>query len=138
MRRRQGPSYSKVAGNTILPMTFVVLDPKNAGQVLQAGVNVQCYGISTAKHRLPASSGVDDGNAAIAGENIKIHGPPQQNVLLSMNAPCALGAYLKSTLGGLGTPTTAAGDIANAIAQELCPGPGNNIHVEVIWPKTIS
>ncbi len=78
----------------------------------------QNYGISCEGTRLPPISFMDDGFAAIAGENIKIYGPGDKDCFLELGGTVAQGASLKSDANGKGLSTTTANDWVAAIAME--------------------
>ena len=112
------PSYSRRATGTIAPYTFVSLDTANVGQVVQAAAGGEIHGISQPGTRRVPYDGLDDGNAAIAGENVNIFGPPEKEVILRIGGTVAVGDRLKSDATGRGITTVTANDEVGAIATK--------------------
>ena len=110
------PSFTKVANGNITPARFVKLDVTADGRVLQAGAGEQIYGISQAGTRNTPYSTLDDGFAAIAGENLKIFGPPDKEIMLELGGTVVRGDRLKSDASGRGLATVIALDEVGAIA----------------------
>jgi hypothetical protein len=110
-------SYSKVANGNVSPARFVYLDSSADGKVLQASAATQkLFGISQAGTRRAPYSGLDDGYAAIAGENLQVYGLGEQ-CMLELAGTVAPGDRLTATSGGKGIKTTTNLDEYGAIAQ---------------------
>jgi hypothetical protein len=129
------PSYTKTANGDIYPMRFVKLDTTAYGRVLQCGAGDQVYGISQEGQRridyVSAGS-----QAAIAGEDLNIHGPPAKDVLLMLGGSVTIGDRLKSDAAGMGVVTTTPQDEVGAIAQATGVS-GQAIPVEVQAPNRL-
>lgn len=127
------PCFSRVANGNITPSSFVKLDTTTEGRVLQCGAGNKIYGIAQPGTRMTPLAGLDDGNAAIAGENLMIYGPPEKDVMLTLGGTVTRGDSLKSDGSGFGITTTSTGDWIGAIA--LDSGVANDIiPVQVIPP----
>lgn len=119
------PSFSKIANGSISPSRFVSLDTTNNGQVIQtvggsnSTVGVAIYGISQAGTREPPYGALDDGYAAIAGENLMIYGPgSDKDVFLELGATVSPGDTLCADSSGRGVKVTADVTWVGAIAQQ--------------------
>lgn len=113
-------SFSKIAGGNIAPSRFVKLSTTAEGQALQCGAGEAIFGISQASTRRAALTGWDDGFAAIAGENINIIGPGDDEGLLELGGTVTVGDYIKSDASGKGV--NAGTDKDKAGAQALQSG----------------
>lgn len=114
------PSFTKVATSNIAPSVFVKLSTTLDGRVTQCGAGDKIYGISQPGERNLPYTGLQDGFAAIAGENLMIYGPgSDKDVLLKLGGTVAPGDRLKSDANGLGVVTTTPADEVGAIAQEV-------------------
>jgi len=111
------PSYSRKAGGTIATYTFVMMDTTTEGQVVQATAGAEIYGVSQAGTRRVPYDGLDDGNAAIAGEDINVFGPPEVGIMLRAGGTVVRGDRLKADATGRGITTVTATDEVGAIAQ---------------------
>lgn len=122
---------SRVANGTITPSTFVVLDTTagNNGKVLAAsGTSVPIFGIAQKGTRYAPFPGLDDGNAALAGEDLMVYTNPDKEVYLSIGSGgCKPGDRLTSDGSGNGIVTTTTGQWVGAEARgtananDLCP-----------------
>lgn len=121
---------SFVANGTIPPCRFVKLDTTATGKVLLCGTNGIIYGISKADTRRIPALGLDDGNAAIVGENLHVF-EDNEECYLEIVASVTQGQQLKSDTNGKGTPVTANNDIYGAIALQSAPA-GKVIKVKVV------
>lgn len=131
-----GPSYTKVAGGNVAPSRFVKLDVSNKGKVLQAGAGEMVFGISQEGTRNIPYSTLDDGFAAIAGENLRIYGPGDNGMMLELGGTVAVGDRLKSDANGKGVATTTANDEVGAIA--LAAGAsGDLVPVNPVYPTKL-
>jgi hypothetical protein len=133
------PSFTRVANGNIKPYRFVTQVGAPVGQVLQCGAGGKCYGISgEGNRRVSGDIGLDDGFAAVAGENVNIYGPPHKDVLLVMNGTCSIGDRIKSDTDGGGLTTVTNLDEYGAIADEAATVVGQLIRVQVVPPTQIS
>lgn len=120
-------SFSKVAAGSISPSRFVKTAGQADGKCAQCGAGDQIYGISQTGTRNTPYGSLDDGFAAIAGENVRIYGPPQKDVMLQVAGTVFDGDRLKSDANGMGVTTTTANDevgaiaSANGVAYQLIP-----------------
>lgn len=123
---------SMVANGNIAPCRFVKQD--TTGKVVAAGATDVPFGISQEGSRNPPYTGLDDGYAAIAGENIHVY---EENE--GMNNECFLesgaafnnGAFLKPSTAGVGIATTTDKDAYGAIALHAATAAGQLIRVKV-------
>lgn len=106
---------SKKANGNIPPARFVKLDSSGDNLVLVATAGDKCYGICQPDVRRTPYSSLDDGYAAIAGEDVKVFGIGE-TCLLELVASVSPGDRLKSDATGKGTPVTANNDEYGAIA----------------------
>lgn len=125
-------SHSRVANGTILPSRFVKLDTTANGKVLAAGASDVPWGISQPGTRRTPYGALDDGNAAIAGDNLNIYGLGETMVLLELGGTVTVGDFLKPSTNGVGITASADGDIYGAKALRSGVS-GELIPVEVIY-----
>jgi hypothetical protein len=124
------PRFSAVAAGNIAPSRFVIQSTTLQGQVTQATAGAgPLWGISQPGTRNTPYSSLDDGFAAIAGENLTIFGPNMQ-CLLELGGTVTLNQRLKSDLNGKGIATTADGDEYGALAM-MAGAAGDLIEVQV-------
>lgn len=121
-------SFSGVASGNIAPSRFVTKSASSGEPVLaQAGANADCYGISAPYVRRIALSGLDDGYAAIAGSQLNVIGPGDDEALLALGGTVTAGQLIKSDADGKGVAATANLDRArarakrNGVAGDLIP-----------------
>jgi len=113
-------SFTKVSTGNIVPSVFVKLSTTLDGKVTQCGAGDKIYGISQPGERNLPFTGLQDGFAAIAGENLRIYGPGEdKDVLLRLGGTVAPGDRLKSDASGFGVITTTPADEVGAIAQQV-------------------
>jgi hypothetical protein len=110
------PSYTRVAGGNVEPMHFVTIGTD--GRVTQAGAGVQIFGVSGQGTRFPPYGSLDDGYAAIAGESVLVHGPPEKDVSLVLGGTVTIGAFIKSDANGEGVASSADQEDVGAIALQ--------------------
>jgi hypothetical protein len=105
------------AGGTIIPSTFLVRSTTADAQFLQAtGTAVPIAGISQKGTRSTPYDGLDDGNAAIAGENLQVYLPnDDKEAPLRLGGTVAAGDLLTSDAQGRGV-TAASGNQVGARA----------------------
>lgn len=111
-------SFSGVAGGNIAPARFVKRTSSSGEAVLtQCGANEAVYGISQQSTRRMALSGWDDGYAAVAGDNISLIGPGDDEAALEIGSGgVTAGAYIKSDADGKGVIGSTDKDHIGAIA----------------------
>ena len=107
--------FSKKASGNIAPSRFVKLDTTGDNLVAQAGSGEKCYGICQPDTRRTPYSTLDDGYAAIAGEDVKVFSVGEV-CLLELVATVSPGDRLKSDTNGKGTPVGSNNDEYGAIA----------------------
>lgn len=107
-------SFSKIANGNIAPCRFVRLDTTNEGRVVQSGAGEEVWGISQPYERRHTL--LSDGYAAIAGENVNVIGPGDDEALLDLGGTVAVGDRLKSDANGKGVTASVDKDKAGAIA----------------------
>lgn len=112
---------SFVASGNIIPSRFVKLDTSATGKVLQAGTGESPVGVSQQGVRNPSYPGLDDGFAAIAGENVRVYMEPEECMLEVDNAYNP-GTLMKPGAAGIGTQATADADIYGAIVLDASSG----------------
>lgn len=110
-------SYSKIAGGNVTPARFVKLD-STVGRVVECGAGEDMFGISQPSTRRLALSGWDDGFAAVAGENLNIIGPGDDEALLELGGTVTHGQNIKSGAAGVGVAATTDKDKVGAIALQ--------------------
>ncbi len=107
--------YSKKANASIPPSRFVKTDTSGDNLVALASTGEQIYGISQMGTRRTPYASLDDGYAAIAGEDLEIFGIGEV-CPLELVATVTAGARLKSDSAGKGLPVTSNNDEYGAIA----------------------
>lgn len=123
---------SWVASGNIAPSRFVKIDTANVGKVLQAGTGVSVYGVSQEGTRNPGGTVLnDDGNAAIAGENLRVY-IDDEECWLEAGGSVTAGDYLKPDNSGRGVTSSSDGDIYGAIALQGATGTGLLMRVKVV------
>lgn len=129
---------SFVAGGNILPARFVKLSA--TGKVTQAVAGENVYGVSQPGTRNAPLTGLDDGYAAIAGENVKCFTAmdPEESPWLEVDAAYPVGTLLKPSTNGIGTATTTNLDIVGAIQLEASTAANQLVQVRVVAPYNLS
>jgi hypothetical protein len=109
---------SFIADGDILPCRFVTLVGASAdGRVLAAGAGVRPYGISQkSTRRSPYIDSV--GNAAQAGEPIKVYDRPGERCPLELGGTVTRGDFLKASTAGVGIVIASDQDEYGAVALE--------------------
>lgn len=118
---------SFVANGNIAPSRFVVQDTTGKVVVATSGVS---FGISQQGSRNTPLTGLEDGYAAIAGENIRVYEETEE-CFLEMSATCSNGAFIAPTTAGKGVATTTDKAAYGAIALQACTAAGQLIKVKV-------
>lgn len=126
---------SKTAGGNIDPNTIVKLDTSNDGQVLAAGAGDKPYGICYGATRYAPWSALDDGHAAISGENVEVFTFGDKGVMLRLGGTVSPGDLIKPDASGFGIATTSDHDIYCAIAQ-MAGVSGQLIAVDMVFGET--
>jgi hypothetical protein len=121
--------FSMKANGNIAPSRFVKLDTSADNKVLQAGAGGIVFGVSQAGTRRTPYNGLDDGYAAIAGEDLEVFGQSEV-CLLELGGTVSPGDRLKSDADGKGVATTTNLDEYGAIAR-VAGTSGQLIPVEV-------
>jgi hypothetical protein len=126
-----GEGYSFVANGDIYPARFVIPDASNKGRVIAAnGTNLTPIGISGIGTNHVPYGDLDSNLAAAANQTLRVHGPGEMRVKLTLDANCTYGDFLGPVSGGNGTPVTANESVYGAIALETGLA-GQMIEVEV-------
>ena len=68
----QGKIASYVANGTIIPSRGVKMDTTTDSKVIQSGAGDKIVGIAQSGTRNPPGTALDDGNAALTGENVMV------------------------------------------------------------------
>lgn len=108
--------FSKKAGGNINPARFVKLSTTADNVALIAGAGEVIFGVSQPSTRRTPYSSLDDGYAAIDGEDLDVYGVGERP-MLELGATVTAGARLKSDASGKGTPVTSNNDEYGAVAQ---------------------
>jgi hypothetical protein len=122
--------YPGIANGTIAPARFVKQDTTTNNAFLQAGSGDKVVGISQKGTRRTPYSGLDDGNAAIAGEPLHVFGPPE-TAPLELGGTVAAGDLLKPDTNGKGITAGSDGDFYGALSPQA-GGSGDIIEVQVM------
>lgn len=107
-----GGSFTAV-GN-IIQSRFVKLATGLTGGVAQAGAGDAPFGVSQQGTRNPSYPGLQDGFAAVTGENIRVY-LTNEECMIEVDAAYNPGTLLKPGASGIATQTTADGDIFGAV-----------------------
>lgn len=126
-------SETKVATGNITPCSFVKQSTTLDGKVTLCGAGDKIYGISQKGTRNPPLSPLDDGYAAIAGENVMLYTFPDTTLLTIGTGGCAPGDRLKADASGFGVATTSTGDEIGAVALGTGAS-GDQVPVKLISP----
>lgn len=116
------PSY--VAGGNIAPSRFTE-HTATEGQVTQCGNTEKMNGVSQQGTRRTPHEDIDDGYAAISGENIRVYGPGEI-CWLEAGGTVAVDDRLGSDADGKGVATTSdnawvgAKALTPAVSGQLC------------------
>lgn len=111
------PLPPMVAGGNISPSRFVMPSSTNENECLQATADARTIGISQRGTRNPPIAGLDDGLAAVAGEQLQIFGPGEV-AMLEIGAAVTPGTFLRSDANGRGIPVATAGQWYGARALQ--------------------
>ncbi len=109
--------FSGIAGGTIAPTVFVIASTTEDNKFLQATANSKIVGVAQKGTRRFPGLGIDDGNAALAGENILIYGPPD-TCGIQLGGTVAAGDYLEATTGGVAITCSTDGHFYGGIALQ--------------------
>ena len=121
------------AGGDIYPCRFVKQSAAADFNVLQATANDPIKGISQAGTNLPPIPEVTSDKAAVAGQQLRIHTPPE-GCLLELGGTVAAGDRLKADNDGKGVAIATSGTTPQrygAVAQQGGDA-GEKIRVEVV------
>jgi len=110
-------SHSFVAGGNIAPSRFVSLSTSSDRTVVQSGSgDTTVIGISQIGTHLTPLLSLDDGFAAVAGENVKVYEPEDHEGWLELGGTVASGDFLKPDANGKGVTASSDGDFYGAKA----------------------
>jgi hypothetical protein len=109
--------FPAIAGGTIKPARFLMASTTADNTVLQATANAKLVGIAQKGTRRTPYSGLDDGNAALAGEPIHYFGPPE-TAPLELGGTVAAGDYLEADANGAGVTSSTDGHNYGAITPQ--------------------
>jgi hypothetical protein len=127
------PNMSKLAGGTIRPARFVKYGTSE-GTVLEADAAEQIFGVSQKEQRRLATF-LSDGNAAISGEIVGVHGPGEV-CYLEIAGTITLGTRLKSDADGKGVGSVADDEEYGAVAEQS--GVSGDLILVRVQPGTLS
>lgn len=122
--------YSRKANGNIAPSRFVKVDTSGDELVAQAGAGEDIFGISQAGTRRVPYGALDDGYAAIAGEDLEVFSIGEV-CLLELGGTVTAGARLKADSNGKGVTASSDADYYGAIA-EVSGIAGDLIQVKVM------
>lgn len=108
--------FSMKANGNIAPSRFVIQDTSYDYRVTQAGAGGKVFGISQQGTRRTPYSSLDDGYAAISGEDISVYGD-NEVCLLELGGTVTRGDRLKADSDGKGVTTTTNLDEWGAVAM---------------------
>ncbi len=128
---------SYVASGNILPFSICKFDTTSTGlgKVLQAGAgDIPCGVAGMAQHRAPLT-GLQDGYAAVAGENVVVFDPadPENQTAVAVDAAYAQGTLIKPSTGGIGTQATSDGDYYIGRLMRASLGANDIVPIMVIF-----
>jgi hypothetical protein len=122
--------FPAVAGGDIFPARFLIASTSADNTVLQAAANGKIVGISQKGTRRTPYAGLDDGKAAIAGENVHFFGPPE-TAPLELGGTVTAGDLLEADANGKGVTSSTDGHFYGAIAPQAGAS-GDIIEVQVM------
>lgn len=108
---------SYIANGNIAPSRLVKLDSSADGKVLQCGAGDKCVGVSQEGTRYAPYTPLDDGYAAIAGEEIEVYLTGSE-CYLEAGGTVAPGDRLKADSSGRGVATTTNLDEYNVMCLQ--------------------
>lgn len=113
-----GAAQQFIADGNIGPMLFVTpTSVSGDNRVLLAGAGSMILGVSQPQQRYGPWGPIQDGNAAVQGEQLRVYGPGEICWLI-VGGTVSVGNRLKSNSSGQGIATTSDGDEYGAIALE--------------------
>jgi hypothetical protein len=118
------------ANGNITPASFVKLDTSGDGLVALAGAGEKVVGVSQAGTRRTPYESLDDGYAAIAGEDLEVFGIGEE-CWLQIAGTITQGDRLKSDASGYGVAVASNNDEYGAVARQAGVS-GQLIRVQVI------
>lgn len=125
-------SKQRIANGNIKPMRFVMPDTSVDNRVIVAATTTMPCGISQQGTRRPPYDTLDDGYAAIAGEDVQVFDMPGEPARLALSGTVAAGDLLKPDAVDGGGITAGAGDKYGARALQAGTS-GKIIEVEVMF-----
>lgn len=132
---------SFVANGNIAPSRFVKMDATATGKVVAATSNTDfIFGISQQGTRNTPYSSLDDGYAAIAGENIRVYTDNEDCWVETGTVTTAItpGDHLTASTAGVAIRTVTDKDVYGAIALEPATASGKLIKVRVVKGNFLS
>lgn len=108
---------TRVATGDISPSRAVKIDTAGDGLIAQSGAGERSIGISCPWTRRTPALGMDDGYAAISGENLAYYCDGDKDVRAEYGGTVAAGDRLKATTGGKLIATTTDKDQYIAVAK---------------------
>lgn len=133
---------SFVADGNILPCRFVKFSTTTGetGRVAQAGAGESPCGVSQQGTRNAPFTGLDDGYAAIAGENVRVYtgSDPGEEVLIEVDGAYKQGQRLMPSTDGIATATTADHDIYGAIQMQESTAANQLVRCKVVHASDVS
>lgn len=109
--------FPATAGGTIVPSRFVIASTTVDNQVLQAGANGKIVGIAQKGTRNTPYGSLDDGNAALINESLKVFGM-NETAPLELGGTVAAGDLLEADSSGRGVTCSTDGHFYGAITGE--------------------
>ncbi len=122
---------SFVATGNITQSRFVKLDSGVTGHVAQAGAGDSPIGVSVQGTRNPSYPGLQDGFAAVSGENIRVY-LSNEECMIEVDAAYNPGQLLKPSTGGIATASNADGEIYGAILLDAATAANQLVKCRVV------
>ena len=130
----QTPAYL-VAGGTVMPHRFVSPDASAEHQGIQATANSQIIGISGSETKFaPLEDLVSTNPHAETGDQIRLHGDGQSQILVEAGAAFTSGVRLKADANGKAVAAATSGTTpqeVGAISQQAAAAEGDLVLVQV-------
>jgi hypothetical protein len=108
--------FSMKSNGSIAPCRFVKQDTSYDNRVAQAGAGEKVFGVSQQGTRRTPYGALDDGYAAIAGEDISVYGA-HEVCMLELGGTVTRGDRLKADSDGKGVATSTDHDEYGAVAR---------------------
>lgn len=124
--------FSKKANGNVPPARFVRTDTSGDNLVVVAAAGEQIFGISQPSTRRTPYSNLDDGYAAIAGEDLDVFSVGEV-CLLELGGTVSPGTRLKASTLGVGIAVASNNDEYGAIA--LVAGASGDLVMVQVMPE---